>query len=171
LVDLGFQTLAVFLAGCLLFVVLARLATPVGFFRLAVLAVFLVLAFVGVAAVPASWRDLDEIRARGAGFTAESARARCTEFGADLGFMSWVAARIPVRERFYMTVAPDLPGFHDSHRCIRFMLLPRLQVARLEDARYVVFWESVPEPLLEEVRRRGGVVETYRRNMRLARLP
>jgi hypothetical protein len=68
-----------------------------------------------------------------------------------------------------MTVAPRLHNGGDF--CIRMLLLPRLQARRLADAKYVLFWESEPRPLLTEVRRRGGTLETFKPRYGLARLP
>jgi hypothetical protein len=163
------QTLGVGLASCLLYVLAARVGASLDPPRAVAVTVVLVLAVLGVAYFRDGWEALAEQRERTEDLSREAARSTCTQVGVDQHFLNWVAARVPVRERFYMRAHPRLIGQGDI--CIRFLLLPRLQVSRPEDARYLVFWGRAPEDELAEARRRGAIVETFRRRHLVARVP
>jgi hypothetical protein len=80
-----------------------------------------------------------------------------------------VASRIPDRERFYFRAGRPLPPNGDL--CVRFALLPRIQVRRPSQARFVVFWRGTPASAIAGLRRRGALVERFRRDYAVARLP
>lgn len=163
------QTLGVVIASGLVYALLQRAGSRLPFAAAAALTVVALLGVLGVSSARDVWEGLDNQRKLNAAVTPEAGRTSCTAVGVNREYLEWVAARIPVRAKFYMT-SPETLG-SSAETCIRFLLLPRVQVADLEDVRYVVFWEAVPPDVLAEVKRRGGVVETFGPDLKLARIP
>jgi hypothetical protein len=163
------QTLGVVIASGLVYALVQRAGVRLPFPRAAAVAAVALLGVLAAAGLRDSWEGLDEQRKQNAGVTAEAGRTSCLAVGVDRGFLDWVAARIPPRAKFHMSISDEREG--NAGTCIGFLLLPRIRVADPDDARYVVFWEHLPAALLAEVGRRGGIVETYSGDLRLARIP
>ena len=146
-----------------------RAGLTIGVPAAAAFAGLLFFAVVGVASLRESWHRLDLQRTSNAHLSAVGARNVCTVTGPDPDVVAFVVRTIPEHGRFYVPFSPTLVT--GGGTCLRFLLLPRLQVPRLADAHYVLFWSGAGEPLLRELRGRGAVVSTYRRVYHIARLP
>jgi hypothetical protein len=167
-------TMAVQLAGvavavALLYVAASRAGLELAVPAAAAFASVLFLAVVAVGKFDQSWHALDVQREQYSNGTPAMGRDICTQTGADPNVVSWVASHIPTRARFYEPFTPAL--VHGGGTCLRFLLLPRLEVARLSQAHYVLFWAMSGEPLISELKRRGATVETYAGQFHIARLP
>jgi hypothetical protein len=68
-----------------------------------------------------------------------------------------------------METQGDLKGQGDL--CIRFLLFPRLAVARPDQARYLVLWDPESDKALREATSRGGQVLTHDRDHKVVRMP
>ena len=55
--------------------------------------------------------------------------------------------------------------------CLRFLLLPRLEVGSRREADYVLIWDPPAEPLTSQLRQQGATIETFKGRYVLARLP
>jgi hypothetical protein len=163
------QILAVVAAGFVLRAMLAGRGARLGAPRAVGLAALLLLTVTSVAAIRESWHALDVQRTAAAHLSPVAGRSECEKVAIDAPALGWVASRIPVRGRFYL-VLPYNPA-HTGEICMRFVLLPRLQVPRLAQARYVVFWRSRPPAMVAALRRRGAVIEAYGSQYGVARLP
>jgi hypothetical protein len=169
LVPLLIQILAVVAVAALVLVVLERLGVAVGIPQAAAVAVLAVLASSGVINMREQWKHLDLQRAQNAGIPAQEGRGVCRAVGVDAEFLGYVGSRVPVRERFYLDASPQFFGSKDI--CMRFVLLPRTQVAQLKDARYVVFWDPSSRQTMRAVRQRGATIAFHDRRHAVARLP
>jgi hypothetical protein len=164
------QTLAMLVASGLVYVLVRRAGVRLPVPRAAAVAVLAFLAVTTVSTVRDSWQALDGQRKATAAVTASDGRNYCiVDTQLNGKFLAWLAARLPDRAKYVMSIPDALHPSVDT--CIRFLLLPRIQVAHLDDAQYVVLWEHAPGPLLNELARRSAVIETYDRGHRLARLP
>lgn len=156
------------IAGGLVWALLARSGVPLGVPRAAAIAVTVLLASVSAPTFRDGWQTLNDVRAESRGTSRDAARASCTSVLPNAEFLEWAAQRVPVRERFYLH-APEVDGV--GQLCIRFVVLPRVQVNRPAEARFVVFWGDASRPLLGDLRRRGAIVETFEPGFMVARLP
>ena len=166
------ESLAFALAPWILIWLLRRFGLApgsLGYASAAGVAVVLILGTLSVGNLPASWHLLDIQRSQFRKTTPTAARGACAiTKGIDLGAVGWLGAHIPVRERFYFQSSRPLIG---GGTCIRFLLLPRLEVGDPARARYLVFWEGVPRAQLAALRRRGATVFTREGRYAIARLP
>ena len=163
------QLVAVLAAILLLRVLLAQAGLELSLPRSAAIAVLLVLGLLAVGALRNSWHSLDVQREHNAHLTREAARAECVAVGVDPTALTGVAARIPPRERYFVRLPRPLPN--NGELCMRFLLLPRLEVARPEQARYLVLWGSARGSVVGELRRAGATVVTVRPGYAVARQP
>jgi hypothetical protein len=163
------QVLAVLAAAYLARALLAGMGLDLGLSRAAALAVLAVLAILSIGQFREDWQRLDVQRARFAHLPAATARADCVNVGLDPSPLGKVAERIPEREHYLLRVRRRLPN--NGELCMRFVLFPRLQVSRPEEARYIVFWQHTPRPALDALRRRGATVELLQPGYAIARLP
>ena len=168
MIPLLVQLLAVLAAMAVVRAVLARAGVQLDLPQATALALLAFLAIVGVSNIRNNWKILDEQRKEHAAFSPEQGRAACTGVGVDTRFLQFVGSQVPVRERFYLD-APALVGTGD--RCVRLMLLPRLQVNDPNAVRYLVFWGHVQPELIAAARRRGATVATHRPDHLVVRLP
>ena len=163
------QALAVLAAAFLVRAVLARMGLDLALPRAAALAALVLLAVVAVGQFREDWQQLDLQRTRFAHLPAAAARADCLGVGLDPSPLYKVAARIPERETYLLRVPHRLPD--NGELCMRFVLFPRLEVSRRDQARYVVFWQTAPRPELDALRRQGARVELLQPGYAIARLP
>ena len=163
------QTVGVVLAALLLMALLRRLALALGFGRAAAVAGLVLLGALGAGAFRESWHALDVQRRTFSHVSSEGGRSRCMiTTGIDVHAIELVGREVPSRERYYFQ-----PGYPLGHQglCIRFLLLPRLQVATPEQTHYLVFWGAPPRAQLEELRRRGAVISRFGFDYAVARVP
>jgi hypothetical protein len=163
------QVLAVVLAGGVLWAVLKRLGARLSLPHATAAAVVVFLALQGGGALRERWDGLDRLEGGTANLTSEAGRRACIATGIDDDAVNWVASRLPSRARFHVAPAPSLVA--GGGTCLRFLLLPRLQVARQRDADYVLIWEPPAEPLTSQLRQQGATIETFEGRYVLARLP
>jgi hypothetical protein len=167
-VSLLAQVLAVLLAAAVLFAVLHRMGARVPLQRAAAVGVLAFLTIQAGGALRERWDGLNRLEAGHERLSAKQGREACLGTGADGEAVAWAAARMPKRARFVLPPAPSLvagPG-----TCIRFLLLPRLQVASEREADYVLIWEP-NAALATRLREGGAVLETFKDRYVLARLP
>lgn len=161
MVPLGAQVVGVLLAA-LLVTGLARRAgvratVPAG----AVLTALVFLTVLGAGSLREGWRDLDRQRADNDHLSADAARQEnCVRLGVDPAAVAWVSGRMPQRARFYLAPGSSLnPG---ADICLRFLLLPRLQVNGVAEADHVLFWNArARSGLLSDLRGRGAPVVSF----------
>lgn len=166
------QSVAFALAPWILIWLLRRFGVApgsLGYAGAAGVAVVLILGTLSVGNVPASWHLLDVQRSTFRKTTSTAARGACaTTKSIDVDVVGWLGAHIPVRERFYLQSTRPLIG---GGACIRFLLLPRLEVGDPAKARYLVFWQGVPRAQVAALERRGATVWRRGRLYAIARLP
>jgi hypothetical protein len=162
------QTLGVLVGSLLLHRIAVRAGLRVELPHAASLAAIVLLGTQSVGYLRDGWHNLDVQRESAAEVTPEAGRRACASVGVDLGFLEFVKQRVPERARFYMHAPPLV---NSGEFCVRMLLLPRLQVGSRTEARYFVFWDDLPEPLLADVRRRGAVVSKYGPRFAVARVP
>jgi hypothetical protein len=170
---LVFQTLGFALAPWILIALLNRFGVSLGslgYARAAGIVIVVVLGALSIGNVAASWHLLDLQRSAFRKTTSTAARGACAiTHHVDIKAVGWLGQHIPVRERFYLQAgSPLVPG---SGTCIRFLLLPRLQVGSPAQARYLVFWQGVPRGGLKFLRSRGATIIRRGRSYAIARLP
>ena len=154
------QIAAVLVGGCLVLALARRAGLPeIGLARGVALAVVALLSVLAASNVRESWHGLDLLREHNKDVTPTSARIVCTAVGVDGDTLAWFGARIPSRERFYFK-ATDFRADNGPY-CIRFLMMPRLQVALPRQARYHVLWNSATPALVAAYRRVGATVEVY----------
>ena len=163
------QVLAVLLATGLLHAVLGRLGVRVPAQPLVLAAVLVFLSIQVVGDFRERWDGLDRLEAGNEGTTAQAGRQVCLSTGPDPEAVAWAKSRLPPRARFFVPPAPSL--VKGGGTCIRFLLLPRLQVRSLERADYVLVWDPPADALLSRLRQQGAVIETFKDRYVLARLP
>jgi hypothetical protein len=156
------QILAVVTLAAVVRVVLRRLGVELDFPRTTAIAVLLLLVQPTVVNMRSAWLRLDQQREAGASLRGKPdvATAACLEKAAiDVEFLGFVGSRIPPRERFHL-ISESLVS--RGELCIRFLLLPRVEVERPEQARYIVFWDPpLPRRTLAAARRKGLDVEVF----------
>ena len=165
------ETIAFVIAPGILIAQMRRFGAGSGSLRYpaaAGIVIVLVLGTLSIGNVPASWHLLDLQRHAFRKVTPSSGRAACTRtHDVDVDDVGWLGQHIPVRERFYFRSARPVLG---ASACIRFLLLPRLQVQTPAEARYLVFWHGATPAQLALLRSRRATL--YRRGPHvLARLP
>jgi hypothetical protein len=168
-----FETIAFALAPWILIALMDRFGVPLGslgYARVAGIVIVLVLGTLSLGNLAASWHALDLQRSAFRKTTPTAARGACAlTHGVDVRAVGWLGQHIPVRERFWLQSGrPGVPG---SGTCIRFLLLPRLQVPAPTQAHYLVFWQGVPRGALRFLRSRGATVITRGRSYAIARVP
>lgn len=134
----------------------------------AAVALLAFLAVFGVSTLRETWKVLDEQRALYAAQTPETARRACTGVGVEVPVLQFVRDQIPPGERYHLE-APGLVGTGD--RCLRMVLLPRLEVKDAADARFLVLWGQVRPELVEAAKRRGATVAIHDDTHQVVRLP
>jgi hypothetical protein len=164
------ETVGAIAAAGLLLALAARAGVALRLPRAVAVTVLVFLAVLDGINLRERWHELDVLRAQNAGTTRDAARASCTDGIVDSGFLAFVRRGLPDRAQFYMRMPHELEK-RGGAACVRFVLLPRTQVARPEQARYVVLWETATPRALADLRRRGGIVETFNPRDRLVRLP
>jgi hypothetical protein len=159
-VPLLIQMLAVVTLALVVRAVLGRLGVRLDFVSTTALAVLLFLVQPAVVNMRTAWLRADKQREvnRSLDGRPEAAKAACLAVGIEGEFLSLVGSRIPVRERFYMD-SDSLRG--EGEFCVRFLLLPRVEVEKPEDARYIVFWDPDDRDRIDQARRQGFDVTLY----------
>lgn len=169
MVSLATQLVAIAVAIALLLVVVRgvglTLSLPVG----AALACLVFMALIAIGSFRESWHTLDLQRAHNSQLTPAAARSVCTATGPSTDALTWASRRIPAYARYYVPPSPFL--VYGGGTCIRFLFLPRIQVARLRDAQYVLFWQINGEPLLSHLRARGWRIEDFKLEYKIAKAP
>ena len=170
MVPLIVQIVAVLAATALVRVVLGRLGLELGLPQTAAIAVLVFLVVSSTINMREQWKRLDIQRDeyRYLDNDPVEARSACLAAGVDGGFLGFVGSRVPVRERFYLESAP-LKGTGEF--CVRFLLLPRVQVRDPKDARYLVFWDAPNRRTLDQVRREGARVVAWDKGHLIATRP
>jgi hypothetical protein len=163
------QMVAVAAAALLMRALLERAGMRVGLPRAAALAVVLLLSVLSLAHLRESWHALDVQRTRYEHFSRERAGFNCAVNNEANKALGWIGSKLPTRSRFYLQIPGFLPG--NGELCLRFVMLPRLQVPTLAQAQYVVFWKSRPPALVASLRARGATFSEFRRNYAVAKLP
>jgi hypothetical protein len=150
------QTLAILAGGALVHALLRRLGADLRFAQSLAVAALVFLAVLSGWFLRDRWNFLDDQRGRYAGLSPRAASATCAAIGVDGGVLAFVGSAIPVGERFYMERGGRVAG--NSDICIRFLLLPRVQVASPDQARYLVHWEAESRAAFDQAVARGGTV-------------
>ena len=168
-----FETIAFALAPWILIALMNRFGVPLGslgYARAAGIVIVVVLGTLSLGNLAASWHALDIQRSAFRKVTPTAARGACAiTHGVDIRALGWLGQHIPVRERFYLQAGRG--GVPGAGACIRFLLLPRLQVPAPTEARYLVYWQGVPRGALKFLRARGATVIRLGRSYAIARLP
>ncbi len=161
------QILAVVALAAVVRVVLARLGVKLDFATTTAIAVLFFIVQPATVNMRSAWLRLDKQREvnRSLHGRPAAAQATCLAVGIDGEFLSLVGSRIPVRERFYMDTG-SLRG--EGEFCVRFLLLPRVEVERPEDARYLVFWDPEERESIDAARRQGLDVQVYGKTKAIA---
>jgi hypothetical protein len=138
---MGTQLAGVLLAVAFIFGLARRAGIRVSLPSSAAVTAIVFLTVVSTGALRESWHALDLQRSANDHLTADAARsANCTALGVDPAAVKWASGQMGLRARFYLAPGPALsPG---ADICLRFLLLPRLQVRAMSDAGYVLFWNA-----------------------------
>lgn len=161
MVSLIGQMVAVAAAALLVRALLERAGVRMSLPRAGAIAVMLVLSLLAVAHLRESWHALDIQRDRYDHYSRERAGFNCAVNNEANKALGWLGSQLPTRSHFYLQIPGFLPG--NGELCLRFVLLPRLQVPKLAQAQYVVFWQSEPPALVQSLRARGATFSTYAR--------
>lgn len=162
--------LAVVTVALVVRAVLSRLGVELGFAQITALAVILFLPQPAVVNMRSAWLRVDKQREANASLKDQptAASAACLGVGVDGQFLSFLGSRIPVGEKFYM----DTESMRGSGEyCIRFLLLPRIEVERPDQARYLVFWDPYSREPIEMAKRQGLKVTSWDSTKALAERP
>ena len=157
------------IAACVVLAAARRAGLRTGLATAAAFAALLFLTAASTGVLRESWHALDLLRSRSANVTPEAGRYTCTGLGLDPKAVAWVASEIPEHARFYAYPTGALVS--GGGACLGFILLPRLRVAHLSQAHYVLFWDTPGNALLESLRRRGATIFTFKSIYHVARLP
>lgn len=139
-------------------------------------AIVVLLAVVGIGSLRQSVRVLNAQRAANVNPSRDTARRICVyDLHLDTAAVTWAEAQIPPRARYYfdgpISNPQSPPGFTTVDLCLRYVLLPRLQVGTLAEARYVLFWGRMSPAVTAAVRRRHGVLRRLGPGYAVATLP
>lgn len=119
--------------------------------------------------VPTAWdsgKELDQFRQTNANKAEPEKRLACAPQSlVDVNFINWVKTQMPERARYRLVVSQKSEEIA-THFCIRYLLLPRVETRRTEDAGWMVFWEEVPNEQAAKAQRRDGVFMTFDPNER-----
>ena len=155
------QILAVVMLAAVVRVVLRRLGIELDFATTTAIAVLLFLVQPTVVNMRSAWLRLDKQREANSSLLGnpDAAKAACLgKATVDGGFLGFVGSRIPPREGFYLD--GEMPSRDEL--CIRLILLPRVEVEKAEQARYLVFWDPRgARQKLGAARREGLDVRVY----------
>jgi hypothetical protein len=155
------QILAVVTLAAVVRVFLRRLGIELDLATTTALAVLLLLVQPTVVNMRSAWLRLDQQREANVPLhgNPDAARAACLgKAGVDAGFLGFVGSRIPPRAGLYLD--SEMPSRDEL--CIRLILLPRVEVEKAEQARYLVFWDpSRARQKLDAARRAGLDVQVY----------
>ena len=170
MVPLLIQILAVVTLALVVRAVLRRLGVELGFAQITALAVILFLVQPAVVNMRNAWLRVDKQREANSSLAGRptAAQAACLGVGVDPHFLSFLGSRVPVGEKFYMDTE-SMRGVGEF--CIRFLLLPRLEVERPDEARYLGFWDPYSREPIEAAKRQGLKVTNWDRTKALAERP
>jgi hypothetical protein len=169
IIPLAGQLVGVLLGSALLYVAAQRAGLRVPYSRAVAVGALVFLAIVTMTTLRESWRGLDHLRLTTATNTQASGKGTCLATGPDPAAVAWLARNMPRRARFFVQPSPILVA--GGGTCIRFLLLPRLEVGSPDKADYVLFWRIPTEPLMSQLVRKGGTVKSLGRDYHLVRLP
>ena len=164
------QIAAVIAVGLLVRALVARTGARLPLPQTVALGALLVLALTAVSTYRETWHQLDLQREAWTDLTQGGAISECAgSLGVDPHYAGWLKARIPEDAAYYQPPGPTRGYAPDI--CLRMLLLPRTQVERPEETRYVVLWDAFDRSLLDRYRRDGAKVERYTENRWLVTLP